>query len=377
MIPKVGPIVAPFLAEEDEDADDQWSVQVGVTIRWSNEDMFAPEFDDIDDDLKIKIGKIIKKVLPIVVPKIPKVGPIIAPFLSEEDMEPEMIDYDQDELANLVLAELAEEYEIDAGFWKSVKKLVKKAAPVVIKKLVPKIPKVGPIIAPFLGEEDSDEMVANMTNPFAKKIGKKPCRKPVNGTKPYRRRHRGGKRRCQVVNGTKLSCEPKTRPFPKKHRHWKKPAEPTVEAELDEFKLKSVLKKVAPVVIKKLVPMIPKVGPIIAPFLSEEDSDEMEVSAEMEDLILAQFAEQLIEEGYELDEGFWKKVKSWIKPRIPQIIRTVVPMIPKVGPKIAPIIEPFLAEESDQFSCRRVPCSCEGEDCPICWKIECEHVFDE
>jgi len=244
-IPKPVQYPRPLMrGEEDDTSQIKWKVQIEV----HNEDMFAPEFDDYDDEFKIKIGSIIKKVLPVVLPKIPKIGPIIAPFLSEEDMEPEVIDYDQHELAELVLAELAEEYEIDAGFWKSVKKFVK---------------------------------------------------------------------------------------------------------------------KVAPVVIKKVVPMIPEVGPIVAPFLSEEDSDEMEVSPEMEDLILWAVADQLIEEGYELDENFWKKVESWIKPRIPQIIRTFVPMIPKVGPKIAPIIEPFFGEE-DNLHYIRPTCArmCTAIACP-------------
>lgn len=316
-----------FTDIEEYDAKVQWSV--GITF--GNMDMSAPEFDAIDDEFKIKIKDIIKTVLPVVVPHIPTIGPIIAPFLSEEDMEPEMIDYDKDELAELVLAVLAEDYEMDAGFWSSVKKLVKKAAPIVIKKLVPMIPKVGPIIAPFLGEEDSDEMIMNMTNPFAKKVHWRPHRKPINGTKPRPRPHPRPHYRM--------------RPHPKKFKKIvKRTPEPTVEPELDEIKLGSIIKKILPVV----VPMIPKVGPIIAPFLSEEDSDEMEVPVEMEELILGAVANQLIEEGYELDEGFWSKVKSWIKPRIPQIIRTLVPMIPKVGPKIAPIIEPFLGDE-DSF----------------------------
>jgi hypothetical protein len=223
-----------------------------------------------------------------------------------------------------VLAELAMDYDIDASFWGEIKKFAKKVAPVVIKTVVPMIPKVGPIIAPFLGEEDSDAMVANMTNPFAKKVHLRPHRKPVSGIKPRPRPHY------------------KLRPHPKKFKKIiKRTPKPTAEPELDEIKLGNIFKKILPVV----VPLIPKVGPIIAPFLSEEDSDETVISAEVEELILSHFADQLIEEGYELDEGFWSKVKAWIKPRIPQIIRTVVPLIPKVGPKIAPIIEPFLSEE--------------------------------
>jgi len=299
--------------EEDLDTKVKWSV--GITF--GNVDMFAPEFDHIDDEFKIKIKDIIKTILPVVVPHIPTVGPIIAPFLSEEDMEPEVIDYDKDELADYVLAVLAEDYEMDAGFWKSVKKFVKKIAPVVIKKVVPMIPKVGPIVAPFLGEEDSDEMIMNMTNPFAKRVHLRP--RPSLHPRPH------------------YKLRPHARKFKKPI---KRTAKPTVEPELDEIKLGSIFKKILPVV----VPMIPKVGPVIAPFLSEEDSDEMEVPLEMEELILGAVADQLIEEGYELDEGFWSKVKSWIKPRIPQLIRTFVPMIPKVGPVVAP----FLGEEENE-----------------------------
>jgi len=235
-------------------------------------------------------------------------------------------------------------------------------------------------------------MIMNMTNPFARKIRMKPYRKPINGTKPF---PRPGPHR-------------KVRPYPKK-------ATPTIEPELDEINFKKLAKKVAPIVkvvgpivIKKVVPMIPKIGPIIAPFLSEEDSDEyvpqfhllldeddeefddefkikigkaiqkvlpivaphipvigpyvtpflseedaeyMEDTADVYepaiiDAVIAELAEE-----YEMDEGFWKKVVTYIKPRIPQIIRTVVPLIPKVGPKIAPIIEPFLAEETDEIKC--------------------------
>jgi len=159
-----------FTDIEEYDAKVKWSV--GITI--GNMDMSAPEFDLIDDEFKIKLKNIIKKILPVFVPHIPTVGPIIAPFLSEEDMELEVIDYDKDELAELVLSVLAEDYEIDAGFWKSVKKLVKKAAPIVIKKLVPKIPKIGPIVAPFLGQEEDEE--DNNTSPTVPK--------PANGKCP-------------------------------------------------------------------------------------------------------------------------------------------------------------------------------------------------
>jgi len=206
-----------------EDGEIKW--KVGIEIH--NKDMFAPQFDVIDDELKIKIGEIIKTVLPIVIPKIPTIGPIIAPFLSEEDMEPELVSYDRDELVELVLAELAEEYEIDAGFWSSVGGFIKQIAPIVIKTVVPMIPTVGPILAPltsFLGEEDSDEMIANMTNPFAKKIQLKPHRKPVIGKKRLPQQH------------------------PKMKKYWKKPTRRTT-AVLDEISLGGILKKILPVVV--------------------------------------------------------------------------------------------------------------------------------